>query len=186
MQTVRRNLLDFDFEKVCCVSLTNVNVYGCLVCGRYFQGKGRSTHAFTHALEAGHHLFINLTTCAIYCLPDGYEVKNASLDDVKYNLQPTYQQESLQQLDNNIEARENLDGKVYVPGCVGLNNLKHTDFINVVVQLIMRVRPIREFCLVGTPKGQLSEKLALLAKKMWNSRNFKGVVSPHEFVQTLS
>jgi hypothetical protein len=29
--------LDFDFEKCCCVSLSHVNVYVCLVCGKYFQ-----------------------------------------------------------------------------------------------------------------------------------------------------
>ena len=29
--------LDFDFEKCCSVSLTHVNVYVCLVCGKYFQ-----------------------------------------------------------------------------------------------------------------------------------------------------
>lgn len=140
---MRRHLLDFDFEKVCSVSLTNVNVYGCLVCGRYFQGKGRNTHAYNHALEASHHLFINLANCVVYCLPDGNEVQDPRLEDIKYNLKPTYRSEELQQIDLNIEACENLDDKVYVPGCVGMNNLKHTDYINVVVQLLMRVRPFR-------------------------------------------
>jgi U4/U6.U5 tri-snRNP-associated protein 2 len=40
--------------------------------------------------------------------------------------------------------------------------------------------------LIGQPKGPLSEKLAMLVRKIWNNRNFKGVVSPHEFVQTIS
>lgn len=72
--TIRRHLLDFDFEKVCCISLSNTNVYGCLVCGRYFQGKGKNTYAYTHSLEENHHLFMNLENGAVYCLPDGYEV----------------------------------------------------------------------------------------------------------------
>ena len=29
--------LDFDFEKCCSVSLSPINVYACLVCGKYFQ-----------------------------------------------------------------------------------------------------------------------------------------------------
>ena len=33
-----RSLLDFDFEKLCTVSLSHLNVYACLVCGKYFQG----------------------------------------------------------------------------------------------------------------------------------------------------
>lgn len=29
--------LDFDFEKCCSVTLSPINVYVCLVCGKYFQ-----------------------------------------------------------------------------------------------------------------------------------------------------
>ena len=39
MDTIDRSILDFDFEKLCSVSLSNNNVYACLVCGKYFQGK---------------------------------------------------------------------------------------------------------------------------------------------------
>ena len=35
-----------------------------------------------------------------------------------------------------------------MPGCVGLNNLKLTDFANCVIQLLARVRPLRDFCLL--------------------------------------
>ena len=31
----RRNVLDFDFEKLCSVSMSNQNVYACLVTGKY-------------------------------------------------------------------------------------------------------------------------------------------------------
>jgi hypothetical protein len=88
--------LDFDFEKCCSVSLSHVNVYACLVCGKYFQvsttpttllqmhcwggrqpgpfrspsrrqqapparppqGRGLTTHAYTHSLETDHHMFM--------------------------------------------------------------------------------------------------------------------------------
>lgn len=69
---------------------------------------------------------------------------------------------------------------------MGLNNLKNTEYVNVVVQMLSRVKQVREMGLFGTPKGLLSEKLAMLMKKMWNNRNFKGVVSPHEFIQALA
>lgn len=39
LDTIDRSILDFDFEKLCSVSLSNNNVYACLVCGKYFQGK---------------------------------------------------------------------------------------------------------------------------------------------------
>lgn len=38
LDTIDRHRLDFDFEKICSVSLSKSNVYACLVCGRYFQG----------------------------------------------------------------------------------------------------------------------------------------------------
>jgi U4/U6.U5 tri-snRNP-associated protein 2 len=36
-----------------------------------------------------------------------------------------------------------LDGSEYMPGLVGLNNMKQNDYANVVVQALIRVWPIR-------------------------------------------
>ena len=66
----RRVNLDFDFEKCCSVSLSHVNIYACLVCGAYFQGRGPSTHANAHALETNHHMFMKLSDTKVYCLPE--------------------------------------------------------------------------------------------------------------------
>lgn len=38
LDTINRQVLDFDFEKLCSISLSRINVYACLVCGKYFQG----------------------------------------------------------------------------------------------------------------------------------------------------
>lgn len=83
-------VLDFDFERFCSVSLSNLNVYACLVCGKYYQGRGRKSHAYTHSLEAGHHVYINLRTEKVYCLPDGYEISDPSLDDIRHVLNPRF------------------------------------------------------------------------------------------------
>jgi len=45
LDTVSRSLLDFDFEKCCSVTLSPNNVYACLSCGKYFQGRGPNTQA---------------------------------------------------------------------------------------------------------------------------------------------
>ena len=81
--------------------MSTMNVYACLVCGHYFQGRGRNSHAYFHALERNHHVFINLHSQRIYCLPDNYEVVDASLDDVVYNLKPTFTKEDLDRIDSN-------------------------------------------------------------------------------------
>jgi hypothetical protein len=62
---INRVILDFDFEKVCSVSLSNINIYGCLVCGKYFQGRGRKSYAYAHSIHEDHHVFINLETTKV-------------------------------------------------------------------------------------------------------------------------
>lgn len=131
--------MDFDFEKVCSVTLTNLNIYACLTCGKYLQGKGKSTQAYLHSLEESHHVYIALSTGSsneagkIWCLPDNYEVEDASLNDIRYNLMPLFTKDMIQRLDQEPLVSRALDGTEYHIGCIGLNNLKQTDYVNVVV-----------------------------------------------------
>ncbi|KAL8461577.1 hypothetical protein ACS0TY_032092 [Phlomoides rotata] len=189
LDTVNRQVLDFDFEKFCSVSLSNLNVYACLVCGKYFQGRGQKSHAYTHSLEAGHHVYINLRTEKVYCLPDGYEVIDPSLDDIRHVLNPRFSREQVLQIDQNRQWSRTLDGSDYLPGMVGLNNIKETDFVNVTIQSLMRVTPLRNFFLIPENyahcKSQLVLRFGELFRKIWHARNFKGQVSPHEFLQAV-
>ena len=72
---------------------------------------------------------------------------------------------------------------------VGLNNIKDTDFVNVVIQSLMRVTPLRDFFLLTdnyTPRGAaasvarapsvLLQRFGELTRKVWHARNFKGQV----------
>ncbi|CAI5469424.1 unnamed protein product [Closterium sp. Yama58-4] len=189
-------LLDFDFEKFCSVSLSNLNVYGCLVCGKYFQGRARSSHAVTHSVDAGHHVFINLHTEKVYCLPDGYQVSDPSLDDIKSVLNPRFTAAQIEQFDHSKQWARALDGTDYIPGMVGLNNIKDTGYVNVIIQSLMRVTPLRNFFLLPanytpashSPAAQptaLVRRFGELVRKVWHPRNFKGQVSPHEFLQAI-
>ncbi|KAJ8567757.1 hypothetical protein K7X08_019965 [Anisodus acutangulus] len=189
LDAVNRQVLDFDFEKFCSVSLTNLNVYACLVCGKYYQGRGTKSHAYTHSLEAGHHVFINLQTEKVYCLPDGYEVIDPSLDDIIHVLNPRFTQEQVEQLDKSRQWSRALDGSDYLPGTVGLNNIRETDFVNVTIQSLMRVTPLRNFFLIPENyqhnRSPLVHRFGELTRKIWHARNFKGQVSPHEFLQAV-
>lgn len=189
LDTVNRQVLDFDFEKFCSVSLSNLNVYACLVCGKYYQGRGQKSHAYTHSLEAGHHVYINLRTEKVYCLPDGYEINDPSLDDIRHVLNPRFTREQVDQLDKNKQWSRALDGSDYLPGMVGLNNIKETDFVNVTIQSLMRVTPLRNFFLIPENyrhcKSPLVHRFGELTRKIWHARNFKGQVSPHEFLQAV-
>ncbi|SBT82334.1 U4/U6.U5 tri-snRNP-associated protein 2, putative [Plasmodium ovale] len=189
LRTINRNLLDFDFEKLCSISLSNLHVYACLVCGLYFQGIGKGTYAYTHALEANHYVFINLETCKTCCVPDNYEIEDASLNDIKYFLKPVYKRDEVEYLCHNLILGKSLDGADFFPGCVGLNNLKHTDYCNVIIQLLCCIIPIRNVLLLFENKQNIAKNLIIvlseLIKKIYNPKNFKGVVSPHEFLQAV-
>uniref|UniRef100_A0A8C8H6G0 Ubiquitin carboxyl-terminal hydrolase 39 n=1 Tax=Oncorhynchus tshawytscha TaxID=74940 RepID=A0A8C8H6G0_ONCTS len=117
LDTINRSVLDFDFEKLCSISLSHINVYACLICGKYFQGRGLKSHAYTHSVQFTHHVFLNLHTLKFYCLPDNYEIIDSS-----------------------------------PPG----------DIMFLLVQ-----------------------RFGELMRKLWNPRNFKAHVSPHEMLQAV-
>lgn len=187
LDTILRQNLDFDFEKCCSVSLSPINVYVCLVCGKYFQGRGLATHAYTHSLETSHHMFMKLDNGKVYCLPDNYEVVDRSLDDIRAVLNPSFNQELVTRLDSEVSWVRALDGSEFMPGLVGLNNMRANDYANAVLQALARVGPIRDFFLMPANyagcRSLLVTRFGELMRKMWNARNFKGQVSPHEFMQ---
>jgi U4/U6.U5 tri-snRNP-associated protein 2 len=206
---INRAILDFDFEKVCSVSLSNINIYGCLVCGKYFQGRGRKSYAYSHSIHEDHHVFINLETTKVwnvlgnqswiqlieikvYVLPDGYPVSDPSLEDISYVLAPTFTRGSVATLSTPAHLTKpsyDLASKAYLPGYVGLNNIKRNDHMNVIIHSLLHIPPLRDFLLLSNFRGKESELLkrfAGLAKKLWNPRLFKSQVSPHEFLQEVN
>ena len=161
LSTINRTILDFDQEKVCCVSLKDNNIYSCLVCGKYFHGKGKTTPCYIHSLSEQHHLFINLETREIYCLPDDYEIKEEYLDynknenedghkniiyEIKQNLLPIYTKKNIKLIDK-ISANYNtsLDNKKYLPGYIGLGYVKNCEYFNVIIQSLSHLKKFRNF-----------------------------------------
>ncbi|KAI0081134.1 spindle pole body protein [Panus rudis PR-1116 ss-1] len=191
LDTINRAVLDFDFEKVCSVSLSNINIYGCLVCGKYFQGRGRKSYAYAHSIHDDHHVFINLETTKVYVLPDGYPVSDPSLEDIAFVLQPVFTKASIANLSSSAHLTKpsyDLSSKPYIPGYIGLNDIKRNDYMNVVIHSLLHVPPLRDHLLLSNYRGKESELLkrfAGLAKKVWNPRLFKSQVSPHEFLQEV-
>lgn len=233
---INRSLLDFDFEKLCSVTLSNINIYACLVCGKYFQGRGKSSNAYFHSINQGHRVYMNLEDARVsarrkgvsishklthyspfsppqvYILPDNYEVDSPSLSDIKYLLHPTYTPQQIRKLDApDASPSLDLQGRPYWPGYVGLNNVGENDYINVILQSLAHVTPLRDYFLTGSLKQQgdvksssssssppspspsslahsseLVRRFASLIRKLWNPRAFKAQVSPHEFLQEVN
>ncbi|KAK2092783.1 U4/U6.U5 tri-snRNP-associated protein 2 [Saguinus oedipus] len=201
------SVLDFDFEKLCSISLSHINAYACLVCGKYFQGRGLKSHAYIHSVQFSHHVFLNLHTLKFYCLPDNYEIIDSSLEDITklllqtflYVLKPTFTKQQIANLDKQAKLSRAYDGTTYLPGIVGLNNIKANDYANAVLQdnsALSNVPPLRNYFLeednyknIKRPPGDimflLVQRFGELMRKLWNPRNFKAHVSPHEMLQAV-
>lgn len=212
LDTIQRSILDFDFEPACSVSLqSGPHIYGCLVCGKFFRGRGPQTPAYTHSVQDGHFVFVHLTNSKFYCLPDNYEIQDASLTDISAALHPTFTAHEIARMDQNTELARDLFGRRYLPGFVGLNNLNKTDGINACVQALAHVPPLRDFFL----QQQLSSTAATtttlstkstdsqvvsahrmsqhvtacfgeLVRKLWSDKRFKNHIDPHMLTQGIA
>ncbi|MEN2496813.1 MAG: U4/U6.U5 tri-snRNP-associated protein 2, variant 2 [Marteilia pararefringens] len=192
LDTINRNVLDFDFQKMCSISLSVHNVYACLVCGKYFQGRNDKTHAFDHSIHENHHVFLNLSTKKFYCLPDNYEFFDESLEDIIYLLLPVYDRTLLEVLDSERVCRA-FDGSTFNTGIIGINNIKANDYSNVILMALAHIRPLRDFFLLNPiSKDMYSNRennivvtFGEFVRKIWNIHNFRSHVSPHEIMQAI-
>lgn len=142
LDSINRTALDFDFSPHCSVTLeSSPHIYCCLVCGKYFRGRGKQTPAYTHSVDAGHFVYVHLERGSFWCLPENYEIRGEpSLADISAALHPTFDGAQVARLDGERELARDLFGRRYLPGYVGLNNLNKTDYLNVVVQALAHVR----------------------------------------------
>lgn len=80
---IDRRRLDFDFEKICSVTLSPVNVYVCLTCGKFLQGRTVNSPAHQHCLSEEHPLFMNLETKKAFRLPENEEFNHEGLECIR-------------------------------------------------------------------------------------------------------
>ncbi|TIA88530.1 hypothetical protein E3P99_02553 [Wallemia hederae] len=186
LDTINRHLLDFDFEKVCSVSLTNKSIYCCLVCGKYLQGRSKSSPAYNHSIDDEHHVFLSLDRKEFYILPENYKVVDNSLSDIVRVLQPEYSGDDVKALNKAVTSQD-LMKQPYLCGFVGLNNMNKNDYANVIIHALTHVYPLRNaFLLLPPHKSHLIDAFSTLNKRMWNRHLFKSQVSPHELLQVVS
>jgi len=118
------------------------------------------------------------------------------MDDIKFLLNPTFNKEQVKQLDLQSKHSRALNGTLYLPGVVGLNNIKANDYLNVVLQALSFVTPVRNYFIkeenyssIKRPPGDimfaLAQRYGDFVRKIWNPRNFKSHVSPHEMLQAV-
>jgi U4/U6.U5 tri-snRNP-associated protein 2 len=214
LDTIQRSVLDFDLEPVCGVSLeTGPHIYSCLICGAYLRGRGPRTAAYTHAVHRHHSVYLHLHTNRFYCLPENYEIVDASLEDIQRNVRPVFTPDDAARLTgqnqhqpNTFTARD-LVGKPYLPGYVGLNPTSRlgggggSGCINSVVQALAHVPPIRDYFLLrreesmsdssivggdGSSTHAVTREFGALVRQLWSPYRFKAHVDPLRLVNAVA
>ncbi|CAH2354586.1 pre-mRNA-splicing factor Sad1p [[Candida] railenensis] len=194
LETVNVNDLNFDYDKICSVTLSDVNVYCCLCCGKYFQGRSKQSPAYLHSVNNDHHVFINMESLKVFILPENKEiciVENGSssnsgikvIDNIRYAIDPKY---TLKDLKHPQTVSVTADGKRYSTGFIGLNSYTKNNLINVVFQILSHIPAVRDYYLLEKEKengnSELSKRFGLIVRKIWSPRLFRNHVAAHEFV----
>ena len=190
LDTINRNLLDFDFEKVCSVTLDNKLIYCCLRCGKYFKGRSKSSPAYNHSIVEDHHVYLNLETEEFFVLPEGYKVKDNSLNDIINNLNPRWNVSRIEEIDKGLVSYD-INKQDYLVGIIGLNDLNDNNYINVVLQSLLHLKLFRNHFLLKNVENkndgdQLINSIESLVKKYWNKHLFKSQLNPHLFIKNLN
>ncbi|PBL00370.1 cysteine proteinase [Armillaria gallica] len=129
------------------------------------------------------------------CTSSGYPVSDSdpSLDDIAYVLHPTSTKSSLPPTPSQpppTKPAYDLASNAYVPGYVGLNNIKHSGHMNVIIHALLHISPLRDALLLSPTNSkngsELTRRFSALAKKLWNPRPFKPQVFLHEFLQEVN
>lgn len=82
-----------------------------------------------------------------------------------------------------------MHGRRYTSGFIGLNNIKANDYANVSLHALLHITPIRDlFLLVDfcNSPSILLRNLGSAARRIWNPKPFKALLSPHEFMQAVN
>ena len=141
-------------------------------------------------MQEDHHVFLNTETKKFYCLPDNYEIVDHSLEDIKMALDPEFTPESIKKLDSNTMHYRVPTGDEYLPGEMGMNVVDNADYVNVVVQALSHVTPIRDFFLIPANYSYTSNPLVhsfgVLIRKLWSHTRFKCNVTPYEVNNSFS
>ena len=91
-----------------------------------------------------------------------------------------------------VEGRS-LDGTKFHPGYMAINNFKHQSYLTAVVQLLMRIIPLRDHCLsagevsgADLPRANVLIHFSRLVRKVWNPKSFRAQISPHSLLHAIS
>lgn len=197
LDTVNRKILNFDLPLVCSASLATTNIYICLTCNKYLQGASESSPAYLHAIDTGHHVFINAQTSKFIILPEQLilsDTRAQDLHDIQLLLNPKFTKEMISSLDTKPRQSKTLNKETYDVGYIPLLNDYMSDIStskitsqegdptlshNALYYSLAHVPVIRDALLLYTQSETtpLTNQFSNLTKKIWSPYLFKNFTS---------
>ena len=208
---INRNInlqkLDFDLPVYCTVNHSTNNVYCCLQCGKFLQGRNQQSPAFQHSIASRtdttpHNLFVNLQTTGFYWLPQNVKVNLDEIDNdnlktlfkqVQNCIKPTFNNDTVRKLP--FDCYTLIDRDKYVTGFIGINGSNSSNWsighINVILLLLSHIKPIRDYFLlsaevdIGRSNNRLVNIVSLLIQKLWSPVLLRTHISSSELINYL-
>jgi U4/U6.U5 tri-snRNP-associated protein 2 len=76
-------------------------------------------------------------------------------------LNPILTKKQVEELDKTLKTSYDLNNKKYFPGFVGLNNIKANDYVNVIIQALAHIPPIRDYFILQDFEAKGSSQLGI-------------------------
>lgn len=76
-------------------------------------------------------------------------------------MNPILTKAQVHQLDTTLKMSYDLNNKKYLPGFIGLNNVKANDYVNVVIQALAHIPSIRDYFILEDFEKKGSSQLGM-------------------------
>lgn len=208
---LKRNInlqkLDFELPVCCSINLSTNNIYCCLQCGNFFQGRSQHSPAFQHSITSRtnttqHNLFVNLQTTEFFWLPQNIKVNLDEIDNdslkalliqLKCCIKPTFNNDLIKKIPYSCYTL--IDKDKYITGFIGINQSHSSNLsirhINVILLLLAHIKPIRDYFLLSTKmenkisNNRLINIVSLLIQKLWSPVLLRPHISSSELINNL-
>lgn len=194
LDTINRKVLNFDMPIECRSTLTTTNIYICLVCNKYLQGGSINSPAYMHAVDTGHHIFINTKNSDFILLPEHLTLSKSRADelrDIKLLLDPTFDEFDF---DKTAVYGQSLSGQKYHVGFIPLVNDAEVSGNNISIAhnmlyyALLHLSCLRDVLLKHNISDQqpLTNELSKLTKKLWSKYLFRNITSSYSIENFFS
>jgi U4/U6.U5 tri-snRNP-associated protein 2 len=175
---IHRDVLDFDDDLRCSITLSKENLYVCLSCGKCLSGGSQHSPLIEHFMSSLHSVALRLADSKIVALPDFEPIPDhPAFEDIKFCANPTYESTTLTLVEESIGLNK--------AGFYGLDPLSPSHGRISVLRFLSVIRPLRDFLLLNGFSAPISHELSRFFKRFFNPFCFTLHFSPRRLLRVL-